>query len=87
MTTWTRHDDAAALREGWLISNSSDGCDEIQRHDEAEIFPGDAEAIAHVYWKAGAGSDLHRRAIAHTLREGNRWTYERPLRKYKEAAE
>lgn len=79
---WTLQDEAAAMRDGWYISHSPEGCDEIVRHDDAEIFLSDAEAIAHVYWKAGTGSDLHRRAIAYTLREGNSWDYERPLRKY-----
>lgn len=87
MTIWARQDEAAAMREGWYISNSSEGCDEIQRHPWSEIFPSDAEAIAHVYWKAGTGSDLHRRAIAYTLRDGNSWAYERPLRKHKATAE
>jgi len=71
MTIWTQHDDAAALREGWLISNSSEGLDEIQRHDEDESFHSDAEAIAYVYWRAQEGSELHRRAMAYTLREDN----------------
>ena len=72
---WTPADDAAAAAAGWVVSNTSDGFDEIQRLDEAEVFHEDAAAIAHVYWMAGTGSELHRRAILYTLRDGNAWAY------------
>ena len=72
---WTHADEAAANTEGWCVSNSSDGCVEIQRLDEAEVFSEDGAAIAHVYWSAGAGSALHQKALAVTLRGSNRWTY------------
>ena len=72
---WTAADDAAAAAEGWIVSNTGDGFDEIQRLDETGAFHEDAAAIAHVYWMAGTGSELHRRAILHTLRDGNVWAY------------
>ena len=77
---WTPDDDAAAASEGWIVSNTSDGFDEIQRLDEAGAFHEDAAAIAHVYWMAGTGSELHRRAILYTLRDGNTWTYSQGAR-------
>jgi hypothetical protein len=69
---WSAHDEAAANAEGWCVSNSSDGFDEIQRLDDAGKFREDAAAIAHVYWRARTGSDLHRRAVLYTLRDDNR---------------
>ncbi len=72
---WTKKDEAAANKEGWCVSRTSDGFDEIQRLDDKEVFYEDAAAIAHVYWMAGTGSVLHRKAIKYTLREGNVWPY------------
>jgi hypothetical protein len=72
---WSEQDADAAASEGWIVSRTSDGFDEIQKADDADVFTEDAQAIAHVYWMAGTGSDLHKRAIAHTLRDGNAWTY------------
>lgn len=69
--TWTHEDCALANAEGWCISNDADGGEEIQRLDEVEAFDGDPAAVAWVYWKATAGSALHRKAILYTLREGN----------------
>ena len=76
MINWTLDDERRANIEGWCVSNSSDGCDEIQRLDEAEVFHEDGAAIAHVYWMAGTGSVLHKKAILYTLRDGNVWEYE-----------
>lgn len=72
---WRREDDETAWREGWCISNASDGVLEIQRIDEPEDesapkFNGDAAALIHVYSLALRGSALHRRAILSTLQQG-----------------
>lgn len=72
---WSADDEAAANAEGWCVSRTSDGFDEIQKLDDAARFTGDSAAIAHVYWMVGTGSDLHRRALLFTLRAGNRWPY------------
>lgn len=72
---WSEQDASAASVEGWCVSDTSDGFAEIQRIDETEVFGEDAQAIAHVYWMAGTGSDVHKRAITYTLRDGNTWTY------------
>jgi len=69
---WTADDEVAANAEGWCVSNCIDGGDEIQRLDEAERFSEDVSAIAWVYWNATAGSALHRKALAYTLRDDNR---------------
>ena len=76
-TAWTAEDEAAANAEGWCISNANneETAFEIQRLDEAEVFDEDIGAIAHVYWMAGAGSVLHRKAIEYTLRPGWEWAY------------
>lgn len=73
--TWTEDDDSVATSEGWLVSRTSDGFHEIQKVDDADVFTEDTQAIAHVYWMAGTGSEVHKRAIAYTLRDGNEWTY------------
>lgn len=79
--TWSRADADAAEAEGWCVSTTGSGYDEIQRLDEMERFPSDVDAISHVYWMAGTGgSDLHRRAILYTLRDGNRWPYDQNRR-------
>ena len=39
---WDEEDALEAKAEGWCISNTSDGFDEIQRLDEAEVFHEDA---------------------------------------------
>lgn len=72
---WSEQDASAASVEGWCVSDTSDGFAEIQRIDETEVFGEDAQAIAHVYWMAGTGSEVHKRAIAYTLRDGNTWPY------------
>ena len=73
--TWSEQDATTASAEGWCVSDTSDGFAEIQRIDETEVFSEDAQAIAHVYWMAGTGSEAHKRAIAYTLRDGNTWSY------------
>jgi hypothetical protein len=70
--TWTLADEDAANNEGWCVSETSEGYDEIQRLDESNIFATDAEAIAHVYWMATAQNELHRKALFYTLREENK---------------
>jgi hypothetical protein len=70
-TIWTDEDERAANAEGWCISNDANDADEIQRLDGTGVFDGDPDAIAWVYWKATAGSALHRKALFYTLREGN----------------
>lgn len=70
---WTLADSEAAAVEGWDVFDHGEGFCEIQKLDDAEKFRSDAEAIAHVYWSAGSGSSLHRKAIAWTLRDGNTW--------------
>lgn len=72
---WTADDDSVATSEGWLVSHTSGGFHEIQKVDDADVFTEDTQAIAHVYWMAGTGSEVHKRAIAYTLRDGNEWTY------------
>lgn len=72
---WSEKDADAAASEGWIVSRTSDGFDEIQKADDADVFTEDAQAIAHVYWMAGTGSEMHKRAIAYTLRPGNAWPY------------
>lgn len=73
--TWSEEDATTASSEGWCVSDTSDGFAEIQRIDETEVFGEDAQAIAHVYWMAGTGSEVHKRAITYTLRDGNTWPY------------
>ena len=73
--TWSEQDATTASAEGWCVSDTSDGFAEIQRIDETEVFSEDAQAITHVYWMAGTGSEVHKRAIAYTLRDGNTWPY------------
>lgn len=68
---WTTEDETAANAEGWRIGCCPAEGDEIQRLDEAGVFDGDPAAVAWVYWKATAGSALHRKAMLYTLREGN----------------
>lgn len=49
--TWTPANQRAALRDGWGIFNSGDDkhpVTEIQRYDEADIFPNDYVAGSHV---------------------------------------
>lgn len=72
---WSEEGATTASAEGWCVSDTSDGFAEIQRIDETEVFGEDAQAIAHVYWMAGTGSEIHKRAIAYTLRDGNAWPY------------
>lgn len=66
--TWTERDGVAALQEGWDIFYVDGSYHDIQRVDEPEVgapvFASDAEAIAHVFWRASAGSALHRKALA-----------------------
>ncbi len=56
-------DAAAALREGWFLSNDEAGRIELQRDDEAGKFSSDEDAFAAVYTKASKGSKMHVRAI------------------------
>ena len=68
---FTKEDEKQMYDEGWCVSNTNLGFYEIQRIDELEKFDSDAAAIAHIYWMAGTGSVLHKKAIEFTLREGN----------------
>ncbi len=62
---WTPKDNAAALAEGWILSDAeSRGILEIQRHDESGIFASDRAALSHVERMESKGSRLHRRALA-----------------------
>lgn len=72
MKEWTDADERAANREGWLISNSSEGWMEVQKVDDCPLFATDAEAIAFVYRRAVEGSSLHARALAFTVPNGPR---------------
>ena len=72
---FSKEEEQQMNNEGWCVSNTSLGFDEIQRIDEYDKFESDAAAIAHVYWMAGTGSALHKKAIDFTLREGNTWEY------------
>ena len=69
---WTNTDEATARAEGWTVSASSEAMypnesREIMRFDGSTKFNNDGEAVAHVYWKALEGSELHRRALILTL--------------------
>lgn len=71
LSPWSDDDAAAASKEGWNIFRA-DGSElaasfwDIEREDEQEppAFCDDNEALKHVFDKAGAGSELHRRALA-----------------------
>lgn len=72
--TWSPADDAVAAREGWCLTDV--GCDalDIQRLDEQRRFDSDAEAVAHVVWRAstpGPASLTHRRALRLLLSPDN----------------
>ena len=65
--------------EGWALFHTS-GTDDIgeyriERYDEAEIFPNDPAAWAHVVARALAGSEPHRAALAFIKAENaTEWT-------------
>jgi hypothetical protein len=70
--TWTCADGAAARLEGWDVfdAHTETGVEvQLQRLDEEEKFPDDADAMAHVMRRANEGSDLHRRAVAYVRQE------------------
>jgi len=54
----TQFDNTYAQKEGWALFDDGD----IQRLDEADKFPHDADAIAHVRKLATAGSEYHMEA-------------------------
>lgn len=55
-------DNTQANREGWCLFN--DG--ELQRLDEAEVFPSDLAALAYVKGCADMGSHYHNEALSRT---------------------
>ncbi|HRJ52215.1 MAG TPA: hypothetical protein PLE99_05585 [Candidatus Thiothrix moscowensis] len=59
---WTSADQTEALRQGWGIFATDDGMEEIQRHDEAEVFDCDNAARHHVLY---SGVALCRKAVAY----------------------
>lgn len=68
---WTKEDSAAAVADGWDVFHVDSSYHDIQKSDEADQFGEDTHAIAHVFYMASAGSELHRKAIAYVLRPGN----------------
>lgn len=63
------HDHRICNSEGWaLFDVDSTGILEIQRDDEAGVFPTDLHAVAFVRQKADAGSPYHRKALDVHLR-------------------
>lgn len=70
-SAWTEADSASASAEGWGVFHV-DGCYyDIQKCDEADVFPEDPAAVWHVFTLATSGSQLHRRALLFVLREDN----------------
>lgn len=64
VTSWTLTDQVKALAQGWGVwMNTTTGRLEIQRHDEAEIFPDDAAAVAYVRDRAKHGDMLAHTAL------------------------
>lgn len=70
MSEWTEFDELRANKEGWCISNSSEGWMAVQKLDSMDTFSTDREAVAYVYWEAVDGSPLHRKAIRYTVAGG-----------------
>lgn len=68
---WSDDDAAVASKEGWNLFRA-EGSEltasfwDIEREEDQEpaVFRDDTEALKHVYDKASAGSELHRRALA-----------------------
>lgn len=67
MSEWSENDERQANVEGWCISNDSDDTSVIQMIDDSDAFENDADALGFVYQRAREGSDLHMRAMTHTL--------------------
>ena len=58
------------LDTGWaLYDYDSTGLKQIQRHDEAEIFASDADALAYVAKRAAARSQKHESALIAHMRD------------------
>ena len=58
------YDEAAAMKEGWLLANSDARGLEIQRYDEAKKpFDSDSDALAFVQKKAAQGSTMHQAVL------------------------
>lgn len=55
------HDQAE--KEGWWMSERSDGYWEIQKYDESDVFINDGEACQYVGARARAGSVMHQLAL------------------------
>lgn len=63
VNAWTTGDAAAAIAQGWVLTEANDGlC--IQRDDDKCAFKTDADALRYVKAQAKAGSGLHKRALA-----------------------
>jgi hypothetical protein len=62
MSHWDNWDNSRAIDEGWALFDS-DGCLDLQRIDEDEIFDNDQDAIDYVRNEAEAGSEYHKRAL------------------------
>lgn len=62
MMDWTCDDDAYALNEGWGIFDSDTRGLEIERDDEAAIFPHDDAAVEYVNEKAKTDA-FHQKAL------------------------
>jgi len=63
---WSKEDSAAAQEQGWdLFATSSEGkgVSSIQRHDEAELFESDNQAVEFVRAQAAAGNPLAIKAL------------------------
>ena len=73
MKGWTLEESTQAVAEGWdlfTIENSATlppGAQEIQMDGDSDVFNGDPQAVAHVYWRATEGSPLHMRALLLSL--------------------
>jgi predicted RNA-binding Zn-ribbon protein involved in translation (DUF1610 family) len=57
-------DEEIAHSEGWGLFEASNGEEQIQRDDEADVFSNDDEARAYVRRRAQSGSAAHKRALA-----------------------
>lgn len=62
---WTKEDSEQAAQEGWdmFAINADQTIWQLQRDDEAGVFPTDIHAFQFAYRKALTGSRLHKKAL------------------------